>query len=72
MIGNFPSKVNGKTKRIIGVSILAGGLWLSDVQSSYKSNKEILLLIYLTDPRLSSNEQLLKMVNDLRAGVLGS
>ena len=34
MIMNFPSKVNGKTKRIILVIALVGGLWLSDVQPS--------------------------------------
>ena len=35
---------------------------------AYKSNKEILLLIYLTDPRISSNQQVLKIVNELRGG----
>ena len=35
---------------------------------SYKSNKEILYLIYLTDPRISSNQQVLKIVKDLRGG----
>jgi hypothetical protein len=35
---------------------------------SYKSNKEILLLMYLTDSRLSSNQQVLKIVKELRGG----
>lgn len=43
---------------------------------SYKSNKEILFLIYLTDPRIASNQQVLKIVKELRggswAGLLGS
>lgn len=34
----------------------------------YKSPKEILLLMYLTDPRLSSNQEVLKLVNELRGG----
>jgi hypothetical protein len=34
MIMNFPSKVNGKTKRIILVIALVGRLWLNDVQPS--------------------------------------
>ncbi len=34
----------------------------------YKSNKEILFLIFLTDSQISSNEQLLQMVNELRGG----
>lgn len=38
---------------------------------SYKSNKEILFLIYLTDPRVSSNEQILKVVKKLRGGSWG-
>ena len=42
----------------------------------YKSKEELLLLIYATDPRLSSNKQVLKIVNELRGrswvGVLGS
>ena len=33
---------------------------------SSKSNKEILFLIYFTDPRLSSNQQVLKIVKELR------
>jgi len=37
---------------------------------SYKSNKEILLLVYLNDPRLSSYKKVLKIVNKLRAGDL--
>ena len=32
----------------------------------YKSPKEILFLIYLTDPRLSSNQEVLKLVKELR------
>ena len=39
---------------------------------AYKSNREILSLISLTDPRVSSNEQVLKIVNELRGGILGS
>jgi len=35
---------------------------------SFKSNNEILLLIYLTNPCLSSNDELLKVVNKLRCG----
>jgi hypothetical protein len=38
---------------------------------SYKSNKEILFLMYLTDPRLSSNQQVLGLIKDLRGGSLG-
>jgi hypothetical protein len=38
---------------------------------AYKSPKEILFLMYLTDPRLSSNQQVLKLVKDLRGGSLG-
>ena len=38
---------------------------------SYKSPKEILFLMYLTDPRLSSNQQVLGLVEDLRGGSLG-
>jgi hypothetical protein len=38
---------------------------------SYKSPKEILFLMYLTDPRLSSNQQVLGLVKDLRGGSLG-
>jgi hypothetical protein len=38
---------------------------------SYKSSKEILFLMYLTDPRLSSNQQVLGLVKDLRGGSLG-
>jgi hypothetical protein len=35
---------------------------------SFKSNTDVLLLIYLTDPRLSSNSEILKIVNNLRGG----
>ena len=38
---------------------------------AYKSNREILLLIYLTDPRISSNQQVLKIVKKLRGGSWG-
>jgi hypothetical protein len=38
---------------------------------AYKSPKEILFLMYLTDPRLSSNQQVLELVKDLRGGSLG-
>lgn len=34
----------------------------------YKSPKEILFLMYLTDPRLSSNQEVLKLVKELRGG----
>lgn len=34
----------------------------------YKSNKEILLLIYSTDSRITSNKQVFKMVKKLCAG----
>ena len=35
---------------------------------AYKSRKEILFLMYLTDPRLSSNQQGLELVKKLRGG----
>jgi hypothetical protein len=35
---------------------------------AYKSPKEILFLMYLTDPRLSSNQQVLELVKELRGG----
>jgi len=38
---------------------------------TYKSPKEILFLIYLTDPRLSSNQQVLELVKELRGGNWG-
>jgi hypothetical protein len=38
---------------------------------AYKSPKEILFLMYLIDPRLSSNQQVLELVKDLRGGSLG-
>ena len=34
----------------------------------YKESKEILLLMSLTDPRLSSNQEVLKLVKELRGG----
>ena len=34
----------------------------------YRSPKEILFLMYLTDPRLSSNQEVLKLVRELRGG----
>lgn len=34
----------------------------------FKSPKEILFLMYFTDPRLSSNKEVLKLVKDLRGG----
>ena len=34
----------------------------------YKSPKEILFLMYLTDPRISSNQEVLKLMNELRGG----
>ncbi len=37
----------------------------------YKSPKEILFLMYLTDPRLSSNQEVLKLVKELRGGNWG-
>jgi hypothetical protein len=36
----------------------------------YKSKEELLLLIYVTDPRLPSNEQILKLVKELRGGTV--
>jgi hypothetical protein len=36
-----------------------------------KSKEELLLLIYSTDPRLASNQQILKLVKDLRGGSWG-
>jgi len=38
---------------------------------SYKSNKEILFLMYFTDRRLSSNQQVLKTIKVLRGGNWG-
>ena len=38
---------------------------------AYNSNRETLLLIYLTDPRISSNEQVLKITKELRGGSWG-
>lgn len=35
-----------------------------------KSKEELLFLIYATDPRLSSNQQVLKIIKDLRGGNL--
>ena len=37
----------------------------------YKSPKEILFLMYLTDPRISSNQEVLKLVKELRGGSWG-
>ena len=37
----------------------------------YKSPKEILFLMYLTDQRLSSNQEVLKLVKELRGGSWG-
>lgn len=37
----------------------------------YKSSKEILFLMYLTDPRISSNREVLKLVKELRGGNWG-
>lgn len=93
-IRKLPSKVNGKSKRVIVVIALIVTFWFSNVQPSeaiglpmpptpvvkvqpsyqddskvkiakliprktdliiYKSPKEIVFLMYLTDPRLSSN-----------------
>ena len=34
----------------------------------YKSPKKILFLMYLTDPRISSNQEVLKLVRELRGG----
>lgn len=34
----------------------------------YKSKEEILFLLYATDPKLSSNPQVLKIIKDLRGG----
>ena len=39
-------------------------------RNAYKSPKEILFLMYLTDPRISSNQEVLKLVNELRGGEL--
>jgi hypothetical protein len=36
-----------------------------------RSKEELLLLIYATDPRLASNQQILKLVKDLRGGSWG-
>jgi hypothetical protein len=33
--------------------------------------EELLLLIYATDPRLASNQQIFRLVNDLRGGSWG-
>jgi hypothetical protein len=38
---------------------------------AYKSAKEILFLMYLTDPILSSNQQVLELVKELRGGSWG-
>ncbi len=38
---------------------------------AYKSPKEMLFLMYLTDPRLSSNQQVLELVKELRGGSWG-
>ena len=40
-------------------------------KSFYKSKGEILLLIYATDPRLTSNQQVLELVKELRGGSWG-
>ena len=37
----------------------------------YKSPKEILFLMYLTDPRISSNQEVLKLVKEVRGGSWG-
>jgi hypothetical protein len=37
----------------------------------FKSKEELLLLIYPTDPRLASNQQILKLVKELRGGGWG-
>ena len=37
----------------------------------YKSPKEILFLMYLTDPKISSNQEVLKVVKELRGGSWG-
>jgi hypothetical protein len=37
----------------------------------YESLKEILLLMYLTDPRVSLNQEVLKLVKELRGGSNG-
>ena len=37
----------------------------------YKSPKEILFVMYLTDPRMSSNQEILKLVKELRGGSWG-
>ena len=37
----------------------------------YDSPKKILFLMYLTDPKISSNQQVLKIVRDLRGGSWG-
>lgn len=37
----------------------------------YKSPKEILFLMYLTDSRISSNQEVLKLVKELRGGSWG-
>ena len=37
----------------------------------YKSPKEILFLMYLNDPRISSNQEVLKLVKELRGGSWG-
>ena len=36
-----------------------------------KSKEELLLLIYATDPRLESNQEILKLVKELRRGSWG-
>ena len=37
----------------------------------YKSPKEILFLMYLNDPRISLNQEVLKLVKELRGGSWG-
>ena len=102
--------IKKKSKRIIILCILGGGLLFSNVEAApamglsiraapvvrvqpsyqhdskvqiakviprkkdlivYKSPKELLFLMYLTDPRLSSNQEVLKLVKELRGGSWG-
>jgi hypothetical protein len=107
----LPSKVKGKTKKVLVVICLGIALCFNNIKRSeaidlsvvpkllgrvqpsyqhdfkveiakviprkkdlifYKSPKEILSLMYLTDPRLSLNQQVLKLVKDLRGGNFGA
>ena len=111
LIRNFPSKVRGKTKKIIVVVWFAAVIGFSNPQPaepiglnvppaamervlpsfehpselkiakvirrktnriSQFSNKEILFLMYFTDPQVSSNQQVLNTIKELRGGSWGT